>query len=90
MLCTPRSVSSFHSFELFLQSLLFLQHSMNGKESMCRAAAEEAIQKLHGTSIGQQTVRLSWGRSPANKQVEVSAFFSCLFICFTLFRICVL
>jgi hypothetical protein len=34
-----------------------------------RACAEEAIQKLHGTVIGQQSVRLSWGRSPANKQV---------------------
>ncbi|KAI5077524.1 hypothetical protein GOP47_0007348 [Adiantum capillus-veneris] len=33
-----------------------------------RSAAEEAIQKLHGSLIGQQTVRLSWGRSPANKQ----------------------
>lgn len=33
-----------------------------------RSCAEEAIQKLHGTVIGQQAVRLSWGRSPANKQ----------------------
>nr|DAD29841.1 TPA_asm: hypothetical protein HUJ06_031309 [Nelumbo nucifera] len=33
-----------------------------------RAAAEEAIQRLHGTLIGQQIVRLSWGRSPATKQ----------------------
>ncbi|KAH7429311.1 hypothetical protein KP509_09G041300 [Ceratopteris richardii] len=33
-----------------------------------RAAAEDAIQKLHGSLIGQQTVRLSWGRSPANRQ----------------------
>eukprot|EP00262_Sarcandra_glabra_P005872 TRINITY_DN17796_c0_g1_i1.p1 TRINITY_DN17796_c0_g1~~TRINITY_DN17796_c0_g1_i1.p1 ORF type:complete len:444 (+),score=86.74 TRINITY_DN17796_c0_g1_i1:97-1428(+) len=33
-----------------------------------RASAEEAIQRLHGTMIGQQIVRLSWGRSPANKQ----------------------
>ncbi|XP_075480386.1 polyadenylate-binding protein RBP47C'-like isoform X2 [Primulina tabacum] len=30
--------------------------------------AEEAMQKLNGTPIGRQTVRLSWGRSPANKQ----------------------
>lgn len=34
-----------------------------------RASAEEAVQRLHGTMIGQQIVRLSWGRSPANKQV---------------------
>ncbi|GLJ18536.1 hypothetical protein SUGI_0329520 [Cryptomeria japonica] len=33
-----------------------------------RSSAEEALQRLHGTLIGQQTIRLSWGRSPANKQ----------------------
>ncbi|XP_043691134.1 polyadenylate-binding protein RBP47B'-like [Telopea speciosissima] len=33
-----------------------------------RASAEEAIQRLHGTMIGQQIVRLSWGRSPTTKQ----------------------
>ncbi|KAJ7551474.1 hypothetical protein O6H91_06G016800 [Diphasiastrum complanatum] len=33
-----------------------------------RASAEDALQKLHGTTIGQQTIRLSWGRSPINKQ----------------------
>ncbi|KAJ4978532.1 hypothetical protein NE237_009312 [Protea cynaroides] len=33
-----------------------------------RASAEEAIQRLHGTMIGQQVVRLSWGRSPTTKQ----------------------
>ncbi|KAL3634223.1 Polyadenylate-binding protein rbp47c' [Castilleja foliolosa] len=30
--------------------------------------AEEALQQLSGTTIGKQTVRLSWGRNPANKQ----------------------
>uniref|UniRef100_A0A0C9RQ08 TSA: Wollemia nobilis Ref_Wollemi_Transcript_4163_1675 transcribed RNA sequence n=1 Tax=Wollemia nobilis TaxID=56998 RepID=A0A0C9RQ08_9CONI len=35
-----------------------------------RASAEEALQRLHGTIIGQQTIRLSWGRSPANKQQQ--------------------
>ncbi|XP_042457372.1 polyadenylate-binding protein RBP47B'-like [Zingiber officinale] len=35
---------------------------------VARAYAEEAIQKLHGTMIGQQIVRLSWGKSPASKQ----------------------
>lgn len=34
-----------------------------------RSSAEEAVQRLHGTVIGQQVVRLSWGRSPTNKQV---------------------
>ncbi|PIA56378.1 hypothetical protein AQUCO_00700594v1 [Aquilegia coerulea] len=33
-----------------------------------RNTAEEAIQNLNGTVIGKQTVRLSWGRNPANKQ----------------------
>ena len=92
ILCKHRSVSSFHSFvflNFFCKVCFFTTHSMSWKQSIRRAAAEEAIQKLHGTSIGQQTVRLSWGRSPANKQVEVSAFFSCLFIFFTLSRICV-
>ncbi|KAF8395860.1 hypothetical protein HHK36_019814 [Tetracentron sinense] len=32
-----------------------------------RASAEEAIQRLHGTMIGQQIVRLSWGRSPTTR-----------------------
>lgn len=41
-----------------------------------RSAAEEAIQKLNGTVIGTQTVRLSWGRNPPNKQVYTKkAFF---------------
>ncbi|KNA23793.1 hypothetical protein SOVF_021800 [Spinacia oleracea] len=33
-----------------------------------RGHAEEALNKLNGTVIGKQTVRLSWGRNPANKQ----------------------
>ncbi|XP_038705036.1 polyadenylate-binding protein RBP47-like [Tripterygium wilfordii] len=33
-----------------------------------RNNAEEALQKLNGTVVGKQTVRLSWGRNPANKQ----------------------
>ncbi|XP_058072273.1 polyadenylate-binding protein RBP47B' [Magnolia sinica] len=39
-----------------------------------RASAEEAIQRLQGTVIGQQTVRLSWGRSPANKQDQPASW----------------
>lgn len=35
-----------------------------------RNDAEEALQKLNGTAIGKQTVRLSWGRNPANKQLR--------------------
>ncbi|KAF5953294.1 hypothetical protein HYC85_006150 [Camellia sinensis] len=33
-----------------------------------RASAEEAIQWMQGTMIGQQAVHLSWGRSPTAKQ----------------------
>ncbi|KAK4378417.1 hypothetical protein RND71_000279 [Anisodus tanguticus] len=35
-----------------------------------RSSAQEAIQKLSGAVIGKQAVRLSWGRSPANKQTR--------------------
>uniref|UniRef100_A0A803N2G9 RRM domain-containing protein n=1 Tax=Chenopodium quinoa TaxID=63459 RepID=A0A803N2G9_CHEQI len=34
-----------------------------------RGHAEEALNKLNGSVIGKQTVRLSWGRNPANKQL---------------------
>lgn len=34
-----------------------------------RTDAEEALQGLHGSLIGKQAVRLSWGRSPSHKQV---------------------
>jgi hypothetical protein len=34
-----------------------------------RKNAEDALQGLNGSTIGKQTVRLSWGRNPANKQV---------------------
>ncbi|VAI87544.1 unnamed protein product [Triticum turgidum subsp. durum] len=35
-----------------------------------RSSAEEALLMLQGTMIGGQNVRLSWGRSPSNKQVQ--------------------
>ncbi|XP_042390709.1 RNA-binding protein L-like isoform X2 [Zingiber officinale] len=35
-----------------------------------RANAEEALRQLNGTPVGGQSVRLSWGRSPANKQPQ--------------------
>lgn len=35
-----------------------------------RNSAEDAIQRLTGVVIGSQKVRLSWGRSPGNKQVN--------------------
>ncbi|GJX88591.1 polyadenylate-binding protein RBP47 [Tanacetum coccineum] len=33
-----------------------------------RSSAEEAIQNMHGTVIGKQTVRISWGKTPAARQ----------------------
>ncbi|KAE9591450.1 hypothetical protein Lal_00039086 [Lupinus albus] len=35
-----------------------------------RSCAEEALRVLNGTLLGGQNVRLSWGRSPANKQAQ--------------------
>lgn len=35
-----------------------------------RNNADAALQKLNGTVIGKQTVRLSWGHNPANKQLR--------------------
>lgn len=37
---------------------------------LCRENAEEALEKLNGSVIGKQTVRLSWGRNQGNKQVK--------------------
>ncbi|KVI01086.1 Nucleotide-binding, alpha-beta plait [Cynara cardunculus var. scolymus] len=34
------------------------------------SCAEEALRMLQGTQLGGQTVRLSWGRSPSNKQPQ--------------------
>ncbi|GFP97028.1 polyadenylate-binding protein rbp45b [Phtheirospermum japonicum] len=35
-----------------------------------RSCAEEAIKTLNGTQLAGQNIRLSWGRSPSNKQVD--------------------
>ncbi|KAL2475599.1 Polyadenylate-binding protein RBP45B [Abeliophyllum distichum] len=35
-----------------------------------RSCAEEALRMLNGTLLGGQSIRLSWGRSPSNKQVD--------------------
>ncbi|KAH7433551.1 hypothetical protein KP509_07G074700 [Ceratopteris richardii] len=37
---------------------------------MHRSCAEEALQRVHGTVIGTQAVRLSWGRSPVKTQID--------------------
>ncbi|KAL6963968.1 Polyadenylate-binding protein rbp47 [Sarracenia purpurea var. burkii] len=38
-----------------------------------RSNAEDAIERLNGTLIGKQTVRLSWGRNPGNKQLRTDS-----------------
>jgi RNA recognition motif-containing protein len=38
-----------------------------------RKNAENAMQMLNGTVIGKQSVRLSWGRTPGNKQWRVDS-----------------
>ncbi|XP_047160724.1 polyadenylate-binding protein RBP45C-like [Vigna umbellata] len=38
-----------------------------------RSCAEEALRVLNGTLLGGQNVRLSWGRSPSNKQAQPDA-----------------
>ncbi|CAE6174543.1 unnamed protein product [Arabidopsis arenosa] len=35
-----------------------------------RACAEQALSLLNGTQLGGQSIRLSWGRSPSNKQTQ--------------------
>lgn len=35
-----------------------------------RVNAEQALSSLNGTQLGGQNIRLSWGRSPSNKQAE--------------------
>ncbi|KAK1314533.1 Polyadenylate-binding protein RBP47B' [Acorus calamus] len=43
-------------------------------ERETRTSAEEAIKKMHGTLIGQQVVRLSWGRSLTIKQDQTGVW----------------
>ena len=41
--------------------------------SVCfRACAEQALSQLNGTQLGGQSIRLSWGHSPNNKQTHVT------------------
>lgn len=35
-----------------------------------RTSAEQALSLLNGTQLGGQSIRLSWGRSPSNKQAQ--------------------
>ncbi|KAK4741987.1 hypothetical protein SAY87_025575 [Trapa incisa] len=43
-------------------------------EFRARPSAEEAIQRMQGAIIGQQAVRVSWGRSPAAKLDQPGAW----------------
>ena len=52
----------------------FLDKFLSFDIHLCRTSAEEAIQRMQGAVIGQQVVRLSWGRSPTAKQVSVINF----------------
>lgn len=63
----------FQNYE-YLIIISFVFSLVNSFIQFClvyRKNAEEAIQALNGTIIGKQTVRLSWGRSPANKHVRL-------------------
>lgn len=55
-------------FEIWLPN-----HGMTLDSLFDRSNAEDAIQRLNGTVIGKQTVRLSWGRTMGNKQVSLSS-----------------
>ncbi|KAL5711009.1 Polyadenylate-binding protein rbp47b' [Ranunculus cassubicifolius] len=39
-----------------------------------RPSAEEAIQRMNGATIGQQTIRVSWGKSMTTKQDQAGAW----------------
>jgi len=55
--------------------------------------AEQALSMLNGTQIAGQNIRLSWGRSPSNKQVWLmplkSSLFSHLRLYQCLFKRCI-
>jgi len=57
----------------FLKQTLLYGNVLIKKNYLFRASAEEAIRVLNGTQLGGQSVRLSWGRSPANKQVSFAS-----------------
>ncbi|KAF6154706.1 hypothetical protein GIB67_025933 [Kingdonia uniflora] len=50
----------------FSRSLLI---SKEEKSLQARASAEEAIQRVHGTMVGQQIIRLSWGKNMTKVEV---------------------
>lgn len=80
---------SWSSIINFLKKILFCSESPSRPSILylflcTRSSAEEAIQRLNGTVIGKQTVRLSWGRTPVNKQVIPSTTKSVIELIFTM------
>lgn len=60
-----------------LQSICFnfqltFKYDKNVSAVDCRSCAEEALNRLNGSQLGGQSVRLSWGRTPSNRQVYTS------------------
>ncbi|KAM0868392.1 hypothetical protein ACQ4PT_041374 [Festuca glaucescens] len=57
---------------LFVPFCTRLKYFILRYSSQCvfRPSAEQALQMLQGTLIGGQNARLSWGRSPSNKQAQ--------------------
>ena len=61
---------TFHiSVLIFFPDPIFLLCSFVCPCHGSRACAEQALAGLNGTQLGAQSIRLSWGRSPSNKQV---------------------
>ncbi|KVH89625.1 Nucleotide-binding, alpha-beta plait [Cynara cardunculus var. scolymus] len=54
-----------------LHTRILKEHRMTTIQIIQLSCAEEALRMLQGTQFGGQTVRLSWGRSPSNKQPQV-------------------
>ncbi|KAK7854914.1 polyadenylate-binding protein rbp47 [Quercus suber] len=70
---TPKKSSGYSSQAVVLagghaSNGVITQGSQSDGESTNTTNAEDAMQSLNGAVIGKQTVRLSWGRSPASKQ----------------------
>ncbi|RZC45626.1 hypothetical protein C5167_038571 [Papaver somniferum] len=67
---TPRKSAAYQQQQSSQALLLIGGYASNGASAHDGDSTNttEALAKLQGTTIGKQTVRLSWGRNPANKQ----------------------
>lgn len=61
------------STDVLLPCIFFFDEVLANYSCHCifRPSAEQALAVLQGTLIGGQNVRLSWGRSLSNKQVQI-------------------